>query len=791
MKKTAWALLLFWVLVLMGMCGRAMAQTCSTPTAIAFTANVVNTGTSLISLQGCVPSGNSMAFALVTNPTNGTLSQFNPNNGTVLYTPSGPEGTDNFSFTVAGIPPSGSGTVSSSALVSINVTAAKTVVRHRLTFPDGSPRSGKVSFALTRASQSAQGLETVGNAVTATLDAQGWFQVSLTPNETLFPITYYGVYLLDTRGRQENLGLFNVKPAPSGTVAALNSSTVVDVGQDANLRARYTFASQSAVEGLISLVRAYEVQNGGTAVGTQPKLNLIAGTGVSLNTINDTANNRVNVTVSCPSCPGNSTALSTGNTGALAYYSNTTTVAPYPFNGANRVFGYNAANTAVETKTITATPPLTVTHSAQNINIGITGSTFTLNGLSTASQSLGISNSGCTSPAWTSGSSTHYLCLPAANGSNSFGLVTNGAQDFGGTKTFSGGIVMPGLPITITDGVSTKGVLTADRIWHQQGVFGRRAGTFGTATGLGFVITDEGTNDTQNVFSDYKLNVSTNTALTRQHHFQSGQFYSTTNLTGTLSGTYITASYSGTATASRVEAVSGSGRNVGTGTVSKLVGIYGEVFAVTGITTNAYSLYSGQVQKGGTATLTNTYGLFIENQTNGATDNYAIYTADDGVGGAGARVSIGSAMELRGIPDNGILPAAADNASFIYNADKNQVQISQEGGSFRNLAGFGTRIAKTITGSVSFDLSEASFFDCTLSGNVTQVTATNLVPGNLYQFIVRQNGAGNLTLNESGSIFHFPGGTNPGISLGSNVKDLWTCVCSGTNLFCTVTYDVR
>lgn len=787
MKKSLFGLFLL-VAVLFVATG-AFAQT-ATP----FTTSIPNTGASLITLQGQVPAGNALSFTITTPPTLGTVSLFNSANGTFVYTPTIiVEATDTLQFTVTATPlAGGAGTVSAAATVSINVTGAKTTVRHRFLRPDGTPRTGKVIFALTAIGQSGQGLEFVGGPVVVNLN-DGWGQASLTPNETLFPQAFYGVYLRDSvTGTQENYGLYSVKPAPSGTISPLGSATVVDVGRDANLKARLTVASQSSVEGLINLVRSFNVLSNGTTVAARPSLNFIAGSGLTQTVTDNAGANRVDVTLNCPSCPGANAALGTGTPGQLAFYSSANAVGSAGWGGANRLVGFNNANNALEYKQILGSGAVTVTHGIGTITVGLSGGTFTLNGLTPTSQSFAIANSGCTQPAWTSSSSTHYLCQPIAGPGVTYGLMSAGAQEFSGKKTFNSGVKMPGQTIELYDVFNTTlvGELGPSYVRHTQGIFGSDSGTATSFNNAGLYVMDSRTDaSTQNVLSTLNLTVS-NGALDRAHHVQLGNVAGSATITGQLSGSQIVNSFSGTATASAVQGVRGEARNLNSGAVTKLSGVSGQASAFGGSVSNAIGLLAKTAAKS-SATITNAIGVYAENQTQG-TNNYAIFTDQASAGVAGAVSSFGGGVELRGagtIDQAGIAPA--DAARLVYDIDTNKIMVSSDGSNYKNLAGYGERATQTVSGNVSANLALASVYDYTLSGAITSVTATNLAAGNVYQFIWRQPAGANYGLTESGTVFRFTGGTNPSITAANGAVDLWTCTSDGSRLYCTVTYDVK
>ena len=92
-----------------------------TPIANSRFANIeVNSANTTIVLTGSDPLGESLTFALGTNPSNGTLSGFNSSTGQVTYTPNaGYLGKDTFTFMVKNAP---YGIISAPATVSIAVT---------------------------------------------------------------------------------------------------------------------------------------------------------------------------------------------------------------------------------------------------------------------------------------------------------------------------------------------------------------------------------------------------------------------------------------------------------------------------------------------------------------------------------------------------------------------------------------------------------------------------------------------------------------------------------------------
>ncbi|MDR3386589.1 MAG: Ig-like domain-containing protein, partial [Rudaea sp.] len=90
------------------------------PVATAQFVTVVYGKATLITLSAAPPVGGTFVFAIVTNPVNGSITNFDPNSGTLTYTPNvGFSGPDSFTFTATN-----SVGTSQPAMVSIAVQAA-------------------------------------------------------------------------------------------------------------------------------------------------------------------------------------------------------------------------------------------------------------------------------------------------------------------------------------------------------------------------------------------------------------------------------------------------------------------------------------------------------------------------------------------------------------------------------------------------------------------------------------------------------------------------------------------
>lgn len=210
----------------------------ASPVATSFSTAVPITAQSAIQLLGSDPDGTPLTFATTTSPSHGTLTNLDASTGIVIYTPAtGYTGADSFNFTVTS-----GGETSSAATVTITVTSAKTRIIDTLTNPDGSPRQGIVTFQLTQISESPAGLIPAKASVSATLSPSGQFDISVYPSRAVSPVQYYQVYIKDTNGNQQPLGLYDIPAAT--TAISLSGHRVFDN----NLGAQYAFASQAAME---------------------------------------------------------------------------------------------------------------------------------------------------------------------------------------------------------------------------------------------------------------------------------------------------------------------------------------------------------------------------------------------------------------------------------------------------------------------------------------------------------------------------------------------------------------
>ncbi len=99
-------------------------------------------------------------------------------------------------------------------------------------------------------------------------------------------------------------------------------------------------------------------------------------------------------------------------------------------------------------------------------------------------------------------------------------------------------------------------------------------------------------------------------------------------------------------------------------------------------------------------------------------------------------------------------------------------------------------VAVTDASSIATDASLGNVFTVTITGNRTLANPTNLVSGGTYIWIITQDGTGSRTL-AYGSLFAWPSGTAPTLSLGASSVDLITAVYDGTKLRAVATKDIR
>lgn len=127
--------------------------------------------------------------------------------------------------------------------------------------------------------------------------------------------------------------------------------------------------------------------------------------------------------------------------------------------------------------------------------------------------------------------------------------------------------------------------------------------------------------------------------------------------------------------------------------------------------------------------------------------------------------------------------SAADAARFKYNATTDYLQLSNEGRAYQTVA---TAAAVTLTdaATIATNAGLGTCFTVTLGGNRTMGSPTNLVAGQTYTWIVKQDGTGGRTLAWN-AIFKWPGGTPPVITATAGAVDKIQGTYDGTSIFCT------
>lgn len=234
----------------------------ATPTASSFTATISNVSASAIQLNGNDTDGTPLVFSIVSSPGAGTLSNLDTSTGAVVYTPSSNTytGTTTFAYKVTS-----GGQDSNTATVTVVITNQRTRVLEPLTYPDGTPMRGTVTFVMSRVDSVSpvgpSGLIPVGASVTAVLNSSGILDTSLVSTRSLFPVSYYQAWFQDAQPnlRPVELGIYDI-PASNVSVT-LSSCKVTDTAK----AKRHLFASYAQVEALINALAA-----GAASYGAHP-----------------------------------------------------------------------------------------------------------------------------------------------------------------------------------------------------------------------------------------------------------------------------------------------------------------------------------------------------------------------------------------------------------------------------------------------------------------------------------------------------------------------------------------
>lgn len=101
-----------------------------------------------------------------------------------------------------------------------------------------------------------------------------------------------------------------------------------------------------------------------------------------------------------------------------------------------------------------------------------------------------------------------------------------------------------------------------------------------------------------------------------------------------------------------------------------------------------------------------------------------------------------------------------------------------------------TEYALTDVATIETDCDNSNTFTVTLGGNRTLDAPTNMKAGATYLWRITQDGAGSRTLSFN-SVFKFPGGVAPVLTTDAGALDMIAASCDGTNLYCSVMYDIK
>jgi hypothetical protein len=209
-----------------------------------------------IFLSATSPEGCPLTYAIASGPTNGTISQFNPATGALIYT-SNPSytGSDSFTFHASAFTTAvctATTVTSSNATVSLTVVDTTTVIHGHLQNPDGTPRSGKVQWKLVQPAVTFDGAYITSNSVVErTLDSSGSYIVSLYPTIGLGPNSYY-VATLVTSSSTEPLGIYKIPSTNGGFIdqSGLEANKVTTIQGTAPV----SIATTTQVEALVGSV---------------------------------------------------------------------------------------------------------------------------------------------------------------------------------------------------------------------------------------------------------------------------------------------------------------------------------------------------------------------------------------------------------------------------------------------------------------------------------------------------------------------------------------------------------
>lgn len=101
-----------------------------------------------------------------------------------------------------------------------------------------------------------------------------------------------------------------------------------------------------------------------------------------------------------------------------------------------------------------------------------------------------------------------------------------------------------------------------------------------------------------------------------------------------------------------------------------------------------------------------------------------------------------------------------------------------------------TTVALVDGANIATECNDSNSFSVTLGGNRTLDNPTNQKQGATYVWIITQGPAGSHTLSY-GTNFKWPGGVAPVLSTTAGAVDIITAISDGTNLLCSVNYDLK
>ena len=100
------------------------------------------------------------------------------------------------------------------------------------------------------------------------------------------------------------------------------------------------------------------------------------------------------------------------------------------------------------------------------------------------------------------------------------------------------------------------------------------------------------------------------------------------------------------------------------------------------------------------------------------------------------------------------------------------------------------QVTLTDAATIAVDASLSNVFTVTLGGNRTLGNPTNLISGGTYIIHINQDGTPPRTLAYD-TLYKFPGGVTPVLSITANAKDTLTCIYDGTVLRCAIQLDFK